>query len=154
MTPPSTSKRGGSQGSPSSGQGWQRGQRDDLTLPEAAHVLWERRAVVVGCTLFFLVVALLYSLSREPVYEAEVKVYGQVSLLGELFCPCFELSSDGETLNVWYDLMVAGDGTVRPAVSVDGIDNGDWVVVTGELQRPETAAAVQQFWASEITKKE
>lgn len=55
----------------SSWQGWQRDQRDDLTLPEAAHVLWERRAVVVGCTLFFLVVALLYSLTREPVYEAE-----------------------------------------------------------------------------------
>jgi len=52
-------------------QGWQRGQRDDFTLSEAAHVLWERRAVVVGCTLFFLAVALVYGLSRESVYEAE-----------------------------------------------------------------------------------
>jgi uncharacterized protein involved in exopolysaccharide biosynthesis len=55
----------------SSRRGWQRGQRDDLTLSEAGHVLWERRAVVVGCMLLFLAVALLYGLSRESVYEAE-----------------------------------------------------------------------------------
>jgi uncharacterized protein involved in exopolysaccharide biosynthesis len=52
-------------------QGWQRGQRDDLTLSEAVHTLWERRLLVVGCTLLFLAVALLYALSREPLYEAE-----------------------------------------------------------------------------------
>ncbi len=52
-------------------QGWQREQRDDLTLSEARHALWERRAVVVGCMLLFLAVALLYVLSREPVYTAE-----------------------------------------------------------------------------------
>ena len=62
--------RGEPQGS-SSWRGWQRGQRDDLTLSEAGHVLWERRAVVVGCMLLFLAVALLYGLSRESVYEAE-----------------------------------------------------------------------------------
>lgn len=72
MMPPSTrqhgelrDRRGGQW------QGWQREQRDDLTLSEAVHVLWERRAVVVVCTLFFLAVALLYGLSREPVYTAE-----------------------------------------------------------------------------------
>ena len=52
-------------------QGWQRGQRDDLTLSEAGHVLWERRVVVVGCMLLFLAVALLYTFSRESVYTAE-----------------------------------------------------------------------------------
>jgi capsular polysaccharide biosynthesis protein len=52
-------------------QGWQREQRDDLTLSEARHVLWERRALVGVCTLFFLAVALIYGLSREPVYTAE-----------------------------------------------------------------------------------
>src|ERR671921_415811 len=55
----------------SSWRGWQRGQRDDLTLSEAGHVLWERRAVVVGCTILFLAVALWYGLSQESVYEAE-----------------------------------------------------------------------------------
>ncbi len=64
MTPPLVKRRGGL-------QGWQREQRDDLTLSEALHVLWEWRAVVAGCTLFFLMVALLYGFSREPVYEAE-----------------------------------------------------------------------------------
>src|SRR3954466_13711452 len=52
-------------------QGWQREQRNDLTLLEARHILWERRALVAGCRLFFLAVALLYGLSREPVYTAE-----------------------------------------------------------------------------------
>src|SRR3712207_1713332 len=52
-------------------QGWQREQRDDLTLSEARHVLWKRRAVVAGCTLFFLAMALLYILTQDPVYTAE-----------------------------------------------------------------------------------
>ena len=52
-------------------QGWQREQRDDLTLSEARHVLWKRRAVVAGCTFLFLAVALLYILSQDPVYTAE-----------------------------------------------------------------------------------
>src|SRR3990170_8459068 len=52
-------------------RGWQREQRDDLTLSEARHVLWKRRAVVAGCTILFLAIALLYVLSQDPVYTAE-----------------------------------------------------------------------------------
>ena len=52
-------------------RGWQREQRDDLTLSEARHVLWKRRAVVAGCTLLFLAIALFYVLSQDPVYTAE-----------------------------------------------------------------------------------
>ena len=52
-------------------QGWQRGQRDDLTLSEARHAILEWRSVVAGCTLLFLAVAVLYVLSRESVYTAE-----------------------------------------------------------------------------------
>jgi len=37
-----------------------------------------------------------------PVYDTEVTVYGDVSALGELFCPCFALTSDGKRLEVWY----------------------------------------------------
>ena len=55
----------------SSWQGWQREQRDDLTLSEVRHVLWKRRAVVAGCTMLFLTVALLYILSQDPIYTAE-----------------------------------------------------------------------------------
>ena len=51
--------------------GWQREQRDDLTLSEAGHIFWERRVLVANCALLFLAVALLYGLSREPVYTAE-----------------------------------------------------------------------------------
>lgn len=71
--PPSTrdALRGQEQGGQGRWQGWQQEQRDDLTLSEARHILWERRALVAACTLFFLAVALLYGLSREPIYTAE-----------------------------------------------------------------------------------
>ena len=65
---PSTRRRDGSQ---EGRQGWQREQRDDLTLSEARHILWERRVLVAGCTILFLAVALLYAFSKEPVYTAE-----------------------------------------------------------------------------------
>ncbi|HEY6751911.1 MAG TPA: Wzz/FepE/Etk N-terminal domain-containing protein [Rubrobacteraceae bacterium] len=67
---PRSTKRGEGRQS-RSWRGWQREQRDDLTLSEARHVLWRRRAVVGGCTLLFLAIALLYVLSQDPVYTAE-----------------------------------------------------------------------------------
>jgi inhibitor of cysteine peptidase len=91
-------------------------------------------------------------LLANPVYDEEIQVYGEVSLLGELFCPCFELTSGGQTLAVWYDLMVDEDGTARPAVSVEGVDNGDTVRVTGELKTGDGQAPPDEFWASAIEK--
>jgi hypothetical protein len=85
-----------------------------------------------------------------PVYDTEVTVYGQVALLGELLCPCFELSTGGKTVQVWYDLMVEDAGTERPAVSVEGIENGDWVLVRGELKSAGVHRAKNDFWASSI----
>lgn len=67
--PQSTKRREGKQSR--SWRGWQREPRDDLTLSEARHVLWKRRAVVAGCTILFLAIALLYVLSQDPVYTAE-----------------------------------------------------------------------------------
>lgn len=84
------------------------------------------------------------NLVADPVYGSEVSIHGEVSLLGELRCPCFELTSGGKTAHVWYDLMVDDDGTEWPAVSVEGIENGDTLVVTGELKREGA------FWASSI----
>jgi len=91
-------------------------------------------------------------LLENPVYGEEVKVYGNVSLLGELFCPCFDLTSGGGTVSVWYDLMVEDDGTQRPPVSVEGIENGDWVIVTGELRPSDGQLPSTTFWASNIEK--
>src|SRR5215212_10101620 len=52
-------------------QGWQREQRDDLTLSVAGVFLKKRRVMVTSCALLFLAVALLYGLAREPAYTAE-----------------------------------------------------------------------------------
>ena len=91
-------------------------------------------------------------LLESPVYDTEVKVYGIVNHLGQLFCPCFTLYSDRKTLNVQYDMMWEDDGTKRPAVSVEGIENGNWVIVTGELRSSTGTAPSTTFWASNIEK--
>jgi hypothetical protein len=84
--------------------------------------------------------------------QTEVNVHGDVSALGELFCPCFALTSDGKRLEVWYYMMKEDGGTERPAVSVEGIENGDPVVVTGELRSSTGTAPSTTFWASNIEK--
>jgi len=93
-------------------------------------------------------------LLEDPTYDVEVSIYGQVSLLGELFCPCFELTSGGEEVMVWYGLMVEDDGAERPAVSVEGVQNGDQVIVTGELKTAGVHSSLNDFWASKIEKAE
>lgn len=35
------------------------------------------------------------------VYNQQIRVYGQINHLGELFCPCFHLSTGGKDLLVW-----------------------------------------------------
>lgn len=85
-----------------------------------------------------------------PVYDVEVRVAGQISGLGEFFCPCFLLSAGGSELEVWHGLMVEDDGTELPAVNVEVFENGDWVVVTGKLKPGGNNYSLNDFWASEI----
>lgn len=80
------------------------------------------------------------------IYDRLTVVYGIVSDLGELFCPCFTLTSGGKSITVWYDLMVEDDGTVRPAVDVSAIKNGDEVMITGELKNTGTHTTLNDFW--------
>ena len=77
-------------------------------------------------------------------------MYGKVSALRELACTCFFLQSDGGNLHVWYNTMVEDDGTLRPSVSVQEINNGDWVVVLGELKSGGDHYSQNDFWASSI----
>jgi hypothetical protein len=46
--------------------------------------------------------------------------------------------------------MVEDDGTIRPAVRVDDIHNGDWVVITGELKTGGQHYSINAFWMSKI----
>lgn len=88
------------------------------------------------------------ALLENPVYDTQARVYGEVSALGELMCTCFFLRSDGENLHVWYATMVEDNGTLRPSVSVQEINNGDWVVVIGELKSGGDHYSLNDFWAS------
>jgi len=89
---------------------------------------------------------------EDPIYDTEIIIKGEVSLLGELFCPCFELTSGGETVLVWYGLMVEDNGTERSAASTEGIENGDQVIVTGELKLGGIHHSLNDFWANDIEK--
>ena len=86
-----------------------------------------------------------------PEYNVQVRVYGRVDYLGELFCSCFTLSIRGKDLLVWYNMMVNDDHSERPSVSVAGLENGDWAIVTGEL-KPDGSHhySLNDFWASSI----
>ena len=91
-------------------------------------------------------------LLANPVYDTLVRIHGVVSGLGEFFCPCFELSSGGEKIMVWYDLMVEDDGTQRPPANKHEFDNGDRVIVIGELKgEGGIHYSKGDFWASDIT---
>ena len=90
-------------------------------------------------------------LLSEPSYDTEVKIYGRVDGLGELMCSCFFLISGRESVQVWYDTMLENDDTVRPAVSVEGIRNGDKVIITGELKgEGGIRYSKDDFWAKSI----
>jgi capsular polysaccharide biosynthesis protein len=60
--------------SPVGRRGWQDEQRDDFLLSELLYILWGRRLLVAGTVLVLVLLALLYGLSREPVYTAEAVV--------------------------------------------------------------------------------
>jgi len=81
-------------------------------------------------------------LLQNPVYDTEVRIYGEVSGIGELACTCFPLASGGETVLVWYDTMVENDGTLQPAASIEGINKGDETMVTGELKRERVVSII------------
>ena len=85
----------------------------------------------------------------DPVYDTEVTIYGQVSQLREIKCPCFDLTCGGKSVMVWY-AWYEGDW---PAVSVEGIQNGDRVIVSGELKIVR-ADRLNEFAASKIEKGE
>ena len=87
-----------------------------------------------------------------PAYDTEVTIHGEVHLLGDVPDPYFVLASGGEEILVWYDSMVEDDGTERPSVGVEGIKNGDRVIVTGELKIAGQHRALNAFWANSIEK--
>jgi hypothetical protein len=89
-------------------------------------------------------------LLENPIYDTHTRVYGEVSALGELMCTCFFLQSEEGNLHVWYDTMVENDGTLRPTINVKEINNGEWVVVIGELKSGGDHYSLNDFWLSSI----
>jgi len=80
------------------------------------------------------------------VQETPVKVYGRVGNLGAFFCPCFELSSEGDTVLVRHGLF-GQDG--YEDLDVDWLKDGDWIIVAGVLRT--SAAPPPELWAKSVT---
>jgi len=93
-------------------------------------------------------------LLADPVYDEDIRLEGTVSMLGELFCPCFQLEGDGEFFEVWYDLMAVDSGEPWPKVDVDGIENGDEIVITGHLRENTGSLPSKTFWLKSFEKAE
>lgn len=73
-----------------------------------------------------------------PVYGETVTIYGVVSEKGMINSTCFTVTSGGESLRAWYDLMYDPETeTVRDSVDVEAIQNGDTIRITGELRPDE-----------------
>jgi len=89
-------------------------------------------------------------LLAELVYNIPIDVYGQVNGLGEFECPCFALKSGDEQIYVWFNMMVEEDGSPKPPtrtpIDVTGIENGDWIIVSGELKFFENRKVHKDFW--------
>jgi len=85
------------------------------------------------------------ALLAHPAYNIDAHIYGRVSGLGEVFCPCFAVASGGKSVDVWFDLMGQ-----EPGVSVPEMKNGDWVIVTGQLKPGVFGLPSRDFWASDI----
>jgi len=62
-------------------------------------------------------------LVKSPIYGTDVRVYGNVSGLGELECSCFYLKSGGEKIRVAYN----------ESDMVKGLKDGSSVTVAGSL---------------------
>ena len=84
------------------------------------------------------------NLLLQTVFETQVKTYGRVSGLAEMSCPCFIVISGGERLEVWYNL------TAQEPAKLPSIQNGDWVVITGQLKPGVLGLGSRAFWASHI----
>jgi hypothetical protein len=59
-------------------------------------------------------------------------------------CPCFIVTSGGERLEAWYNLTAQEPARVPP------IQDGDWIVVTGQLKPGVLGLGGRTFWASHI----
>ena len=89
-------------------------------------------------------------LLANPEYDTPVYVTGTISDLGMLNCPCFHLTSGGETISVWYNMMVEDDRSELPAVDVSGLSNGEEVVLYGELKSEGDYRQKNDFWLIKI----
>ena len=98
------------------GRGWQREQRDDLSLSEVLYVLWERRWLVAGAVLVLTLATALSIVFHEPVYTAEATV---------IVLPREKLSGSEESAAFMQESLsvVATDALLRDVRREAGWDN-------------------------------
>jgi len=87
---------------------------------------------------------------EDATYDTQMKVYGTISMLGNVGVEGFLLSSDGRELMVYYGGMIEDNGGAWPSVDASWLKNGDRVVVTGELKSAGKYRTQNSFWSRSI----
>ncbi len=83
---------------------------------------------------------------RDMDQSGSVKLYGRISGLSARYTTAFQLGRGDTTSMIWFDGMVKDDGTSLPAVSIDGLNDGMYAVVTG-VRSPDGYSV----WAESIS---
>jgi len=87
-----------------------------------------------------------------PIPGAAVNVTGRASDLGLVDCPCFTLTSGGASVEVEYSVMITSAVSENPEIDIEGVSNGDHVIVRGTVVPAETPGASWKLKASGIEK--
>ncbi len=89
-------------------------------------------------------------LLRQPDELSPVAVYGEIAPGERPLCPCFRLQSGGDSMVVWYDLVLEDDSSGSAYSEVRGLDDGDRVIVVGSVWNPVYAKGIVHFRAQAV----
>ncbi|UUX91522.1 hypothetical protein [Methanoplanus endosymbiosus] len=89
-------------------------------------------------------------LLTDPDYGGFAEVSGRVSALNTDESDFFDLTSGGSTVRAYYRDMIRETGTAMPDADISSLSEGDYVVLSGELQKGGNFSDKNDFWIYEI----
>ncbi|EHQ37011.1 hypothetical protein [Methanoplanus limicola] len=83
-------------------------------------------------------------------YGSLVQVSGRVSGLNTDESDFFNLTSGGSTVRAFYRDIVRETGTAMPDADISALSDGDYVILSGELQKGGNFSSRNDFWIYEV----
>lgn len=87
---------------------------------------------------------------EDGIYDTPMKVYGTVSEFDNVELYTFILTSGGRQLTVHFQNMIEDNGQRLTDLTVDNVENGNRVIVTGALKSAGKYRTQNSFWAFRI----